>query len=88
YAAYATHLAFLRAAAARGRKPADYGARESELLQHLWHHRRLAQPALLHCTPLPWPPPPGAFPAPRPYASWPPQQPYAAAPAWGPPKHL
>ncbi|MGW5355183.1 PrsW family intramembrane metalloprotease [Streptomyces sp. NPDC004031] len=83
YAAYATHLAFLRAAAARGRKPADYAARESELLQHLWHHRRLAQPALLHSTPLPWPPP---FPSPRPYTPWPPTHPQPAPTPYWPPR--
>jgi hypothetical protein len=97
YAAYATHLAFLRAAATRGLRPPDFAARESELLQHLWHGRALAQPALLQSTPPPWPPPyPQPFPYPpapyghlpypgRPYGA---PAPYPAAPYGAPPPHF
>ncbi|MEW2519078.1 PrsW family intramembrane metalloprotease [Actinacidiphila alni] len=90
YAVFATHLAFLRAAATRGAAPADFTAREAELLHHLWHRRPLAQPALTsaaHPFPL-WPPP---LPTPRRPPMWPP--PLSSPPTWGPPgpgagKHL
>ncbi|NJP43228.1 PrsW family intramembrane metalloprotease [Actinacidiphila epipremni] len=94
YAVYASHLAFLRSAATRGLQPPDFAARESELLHHLWHHRPLAQPALLHALPTPWPPPyPPPFPSPFPTQpaapAWPPHHsPYAPARQWAPPKHL
>ncbi|HEY5835369.1 PrsW family intramembrane metalloprotease, partial [Streptomyces sp.] len=54
YIGFATHLAFLRAAATRGLPTPDFSARESELLHHLWHRASLARPALL----TPFPPPP------------------------------
>jgi RsiW-degrading membrane proteinase PrsW (M82 family) len=86
YAAYATHLAFLRAAATRGLQPPDFAARESELLQHLWHGRALAQPALLQSTPLPWPPPyPQSFPQPYPQPFPYPPAPYGHFPHPGAP---
>jgi RsiW-degrading membrane proteinase PrsW (M82 family) len=78
YAAFATHLAFLRASATRGAAPPDFTAREAELLHHLWHRRALAQPALTASThPHPaWPPP---FPGPRHAPAWGPQ-PWSAPP--------
>jgi RsiW-degrading membrane proteinase PrsW (M82 family) len=70
YVAYATHLAFLRAAATRGLAPPDFTAREAELLHRLWHDRALAQPPLLQAAPLPWPPP-FPLPGPRSGPHWP-----------------
>jgi protease PrsW len=46
YIAFATHLAFLRAAATRGGPEPDFAAREGELLAHLWHRKGWARPAL------------------------------------------
>jgi len=68
YAAFATHLAFLRRAATRGTPAPDYAAREAELLHHLWQRKALAQPALLHAASPPprWVPAPWPVPAPRP----------------------
>jgi RsiW-degrading membrane proteinase PrsW (M82 family) len=81
YTAFATHLAFLRAAASRGLPTPDFAAREAELLHHLWQRKGWAQPALAHATwtlhPQPPPPLPLPFPAPRP--PWPPT-PYAPPP--------
>lgn len=75
YAVFATHLAFLRAAATRGLPPPDFTPRESELLHHLWHRKSWAQPALLSAAQPPTPtwtsrPPFPPFPPPRP-APWP-----------------
>ncbi|MFC4035756.1 PrsW family intramembrane metalloprotease [Streptomyces polygonati] len=62
YTAFATHLAFLRAAATRGAPAPDFAARESELLHHLWSRKSWAQPALLSASqptrPPYFPPPP------------------------------
>nr|WP_075017649.1 PrsW family intramembrane metalloprotease [Actinacidiphila rubida] len=93
YAAFATHLAFLRGAAGRGAPAPDYAAREAELLHHLWQRKSLAQPALLHAAnPLPrWAPAPWQVPAPRPgLLTYAPQQqpapphPYAPPPSSAP----
>lgn len=93
YTAFATHLAFLRAAATRGLAGPDFTAREAELLHHLWHRKALAQPALTQAAhtlhppppPSPWPPP---LPSPRHPQAW-------GAPSYTPsnyappgPKHL
>ncbi|MEE4546519.1 PrsW family intramembrane metalloprotease [Streptomyces sp. V4-01] len=94
YSVFATHLAFLRSAAARGRPTADFPAREAELLHHLWSRKTWAQPALLHAAhpPIPawYPPPPHPQqppPAWAPYGQAPLRQPpYRQAP-YGP-KHL
>jgi RsiW-degrading membrane proteinase PrsW (M82 family) len=80
YSVFATHLAFLRAAATRGAPTADFPAREAELLHHLWTRKAWAQPALLHAAA---PPVPRWFPPPYPaWGSPPPHhgpQPYPAA---------
>jgi protease PrsW len=65
YTTFATHLAFLRAAATRGLPTPDFAARESELLHHLWHRKSAAQPALLAAA---QPPGPYWVPRPRPAA--------------------
>ncbi|MFQ6198523.1 PrsW family glutamic-type intramembrane protease [Streptomyces sp. NPDC000405] len=46
YISYATSLAFLRHRALRGTPDPAFGAREAELLHHLWQRREVAQPAL------------------------------------------
>ncbi|WP_435177719.1 PrsW family intramembrane metalloprotease [Actinacidiphila sp. bgisy145] len=79
YTAFATHLAFLRAAAERGAPEADFAAREAELLSHLWHRRALAQPALAHAVALDEPPA-RRMPPPLPYG---PQGPYGPQAAYG-----
>ncbi|WP_225848289.1 PrsW family intramembrane metalloprotease [Streptomyces sp. HPF1205] len=88
YTLFATHLAFLRAAATRGAPPPDFAARESELLHHLWRRKSWAQPALVTASrpPLPrWTPSPvGAVVPPPRHSPWPP---YPATP-YVPPKHL
>ena len=68
YAAFATHLAFLRGAATRGAPAADFAAREAELLHHLWQRKAHAQPALQHAAnpPARWAPVTWHNPAPRP----------------------
>jgi hypothetical protein len=78
YAVFATHLAFLRSAATRGRPTPDFPAREGELLHHLWSRKAWAQPALLQAAHPPAPMWPGAWPPPPPppYA----QQPYGQRP--------
>jgi RsiW-degrading membrane proteinase PrsW (M82 family) len=68
YIAFATQLAFLRAAATRGAPEPDFAAHESELLAHIWHRKSWAQPALARAampelTPRYWP---AQLPAPRP----------------------
>ncbi|WP_405583145.1 PrsW family intramembrane metalloprotease [Streptomyces sp. NBC_01190] len=87
YIAFATHLAFLRAAATRGAPTADFAARESELLHHLWSRKSWAQPALLTALN---PPPTPFFPPPPPYgpAPYPAPHPYAWAPPRADGKHL
>ncbi|WNI16242.1 PrsW family intramembrane metalloprotease [Actinacidiphila sp. ITFR-21] len=69
YTAFATRLAFLRAAATRGAPTPDFATRESELLHHLWSLKPWGRPALLAAA---LPPPPPFFPPPR-------------TPRWGPP---
>jgi hypothetical protein len=88
YIAFATHLAFLRAAAERGAPEPDFAAREAELLSHLWHRRALAQPALAHAAALdqpaaarPWPP---RIPAPR-VQGWAPPPQFHSRPQQVPP---
>ncbi|WP_329133253.1 PrsW family intramembrane metalloprotease [Streptomyces sp. NBC_01476] len=83
YIAFATHLAFLRAAATRGAPPPDFTARESELLHHLWTRKPWAQPALLAAAS---PPPPYLLPPPRPWPPPPPYTPWLPPPVGG--KHL
>ncbi|WP_307795225.1 PrsW family intramembrane metalloprotease [Actinacidiphila acididurans] len=84
YTAFATHLAFLRAAATRGAPAPDFRTREAELLHHLWQRKSVAQPALLSAahprptTPL-WTPP---VPPPR-TPSWPPSWPAPPGGAYG-----
>jgi RsiW-degrading membrane proteinase PrsW (M82 family) len=94
YAVFATHLAFLRSAATRGRPTGDFPAREAELLHHLWSRKTWARPALLHAA---HPPAPAWYPSgpyarpPYPYPYTTPHPPYAQAPyAQAPygPKHL
>ncbi|MEC3994916.1 PrsW family glutamic-type intramembrane protease [Actinacidiphila sp. DG2A-62] len=93
YAVFATHLAFLRSAATRGRPTPDFPAREGELLHHLWSRKAWAQPALLQAAhpPAPmwpgaWPPPPPPPYAQQPYGQRPyGQQPYAQQPYEQPP---
>ncbi|MFF9134443.1 PrsW family intramembrane metalloprotease [Streptomyces sp. NPDC014806] len=91
YEAYATTLAFLRHRGRRGRAGADFGVRESELLNELWRLREVARPALEYAARvaappvpvmLPWPahPWPAHAPAPQPYATRP-AHPAAAYPA-------
>jgi hypothetical protein len=79
YTAFATHLAFLRAAAERGAPEPDFAAREAELLSHLWHRRALAQPALAHAVALDEPPA-RRMPPPLPYG---PQAAYGYPAAYG-----
>jgi RsiW-degrading membrane proteinase PrsW (M82 family) len=72
YIAFATHLAFLRAAAVRGAPGPDFAARESELLAHIWHRKTWARPALAAAylatnAPRTWPTPPPAPPPPFPH---------------------
>jgi hypothetical protein len=72
YTHFATHLAFLRAAATRGAPTPDFAARESELLHHLWSRKSWARPALLtaaHPPPPRWSAAPAYLPPPRP-AGW------------------
>ena len=75
YIAFATHLAFLRAAATRGAPEPDFAAREGELLAHLWHRKAWAQPALARA----------ALPDHMPRL-WPAQLPHPR-PSWGPHVH-
>ena len=87
YIAFATHLAFLRAAATRGRPEPDFAAREGELLAHLWHRKGWAQPALARAalpeqTPRYWP---AQIPPPRP--AWAPSHPYGPAAPYAPPPY-
>ncbi|MGC9409447.1 PrsW family intramembrane metalloprotease [Streptomyces sp. DZ1-3] len=67
YEAYATSLAFLRRRGRRGGAGADYGVREREMLDALWHRRDAARPALDHAArttapPVPRAAPPWAYP--------------------------
>ncbi|MCM2427685.1 PrsW family intramembrane metalloprotease [Streptomyces sp. RKAG337] len=73
YIAFATHLAFLRAAAARGTAGPHFVAREQELLHHLWQRKDVAQPALTHAA---WATRPAVPPA---WGQWQ-QQPYGPYP--------
>jgi RsiW-degrading membrane proteinase PrsW (M82 family) len=87
YTAFATHLAFLRAAATRGLPPADFEARESELLHHLWHRKSLARPALLAASrpvhPQWTPRPPAQLPAAWPAYAYGPGHGYGPGPGYG-----
>ncbi|MEU0102746.1 PrsW family intramembrane metalloprotease [Streptomyces sp. NPDC006267] len=89
YESFATSLAGLRRRARHGAVGADFGARERELLHHLWRRREVAAPALDHAARLlarpgahrhghPVPPPYGnGYGNGRPYGSGPaPGQPY------------
>ncbi|WEV26206.1 PrsW family glutamic-type intramembrane protease [Streptomyces sp. 71268] len=59
YIASATSLAFLRHRAYRGTAGPDFPAREQALLDRLWQHRDIAQPALAHAAlSVPTAPPP------------------------------
>jgi len=90
YIAFATHLAFLRAAATRGAPEPDFAAREAELLAHLWHRKSWAQPALAHAAlpdtlPRFWPAQLAPYPGPFAKRYGVPQQ-FRPTPArWGPP---
>ncbi|NEB84065.1 PrsW family intramembrane metalloprotease, partial [Streptomyces anulatus] len=48
YESFATSLAGLRRRARHGAVGPDFGARERELLHHLWQRREVAAPALTH----------------------------------------
>lgn len=48
YESFATSLAGLRRRARHGAVGPDFGARERELLHHLWQRREIAAPALAH----------------------------------------
>lgn len=48
YESFATSLAGLRRRARHGAVGPDFGARERELLHHLWQRREVAAPALVH----------------------------------------
>ncbi|SCE62807.1 hypothetical protein GA0115261_114863, partial [Streptomyces sp. OspMP-M43] len=48
YESFATSLAGLRRRARHGAVGPDFGARERELLHHLWQRREFAAPALTH----------------------------------------
>ncbi|MFJ1585955.1 PrsW family intramembrane metalloprotease [Streptomyces sp. NPDC088197] len=88
YTAFATHLAFLRAAATRGMPAPDFTAREAELLHHLWQRKSLvriplAQAATPHLPPAAWAAP---FPHPRQAPMWGPRPWDGQAPGqWGAP---
>ncbi|WP_432078222.1 PrsW family intramembrane metalloprotease [Streptomyces sp. YPW6] len=99
YESFATSLAGLRRRARHGAVGPDFGARERELLQHLWQRRDVAAPALTHAARLTSHRGPHhahhGHHAPTPYGR-PPAQPYApgygsgpgqghgAAPGYGP----
>jgi hypothetical protein len=90
YTLFATHLAFLRAAAVRGAPAPDFAAREAELLHHLWERKSWARPAILAASQPPAPrwqpvPPPPFVPPPRP-ASWQGHGGYGGAGHYAPPQ--
>ncbi|MET9770417.1 PrsW family intramembrane metalloprotease [Streptomyces sp. NPDC006415] len=75
YESFATSLAGLRRRARHGAVGPDFGARERELLHHLWQRRDIAAPALTHAAhltgtgPRPQPPLPYGQAHPQPYGN-------------------
>ncbi|MGW6722528.1 PrsW family intramembrane metalloprotease [Streptomyces sp. NPDC054995] len=77
YESFATSLAGLRRRARHGAVGPDFGARERELLHHLWQRRDIAAPALTHAAhltgtgprPHPRPPLPYGQAHPQPYGN-------------------
>ncbi|WP_031056928.1 PrsW family intramembrane metalloprotease [Streptomyces sp. NRRL F-5702] len=71
YESFATSLAGLRRRARHGAVGPDFGARERELLHHLWQRREIAAPALTHAARLTSRPGAHRNLAPTPYGSGP-----------------